>query len=152
VRILITGKNNTITADAMQSAVIPRTPRVTFHAPAAARPVSARLLRADLVIVGGRAANFLPASKAQLGPHLSARAPSFDLIAGQWIVPPPGAMPEAGAAAELRHTQAAHTRPAGSSALSSAGRPLLGAAVEALTVALGLTVFGLIAGVFLVLA
>jgi hypothetical protein len=147
VRILITGKNDNIPADVMQRTADPRTLGVSFP-PAAARPPSATSC-ADLSITGGRAANFLPGREPQLGQRASV-APSFDATAEQWIVPPPGMKPGSGASAEQGHTQAAHKRspvtplPAG----ERAPHPVL----EALTVALGLTVFGLIAGVFWILA
>lgn len=98
-------------------------------------------------------APFLPGRTApQLGPRFDARAPSFDATAEQWIVPPPGMTPGSGAAADLRHSEAAHTRPA-VHPLPTAGRPsIIDAVSEALIVAAGLTVFGLVAGFFLVLA
>jgi hypothetical protein len=93
-----------------------------------------------------------PATRGTLAPSpLGRAAPSFDATAGRWIVSPPGMKPGSGAAADLRHTQAAHKRPSSCSLLDDDGRPLH-PVLEALTVALGLTVFGLIAGVFLVLA
>lgn len=150
MRILITGRNHTIPVDAMQSVADPRTLGVSFP-PAAACPSSARVERADLLLAGGRAASFLPGREPQLAPRFGDGAFHYDATAGRWIVPPPGMKPGAGAAADLRHTQAAHSR--------SSARPLTGAdertphpVVEALTVATGLTVFGLIAGFFLVLA
>lgn len=84
-------------------------------------------------------------------------APLFDATAGRWIIPPPGKTPVAGAAADLRSTQAAHTlsfqpRPRPLADPPRASGHLRHAIVETLTVALGLTVFGLIAGVFLILA
>jgi hypothetical protein len=59
--------------------------------------------------------------------YLPERAPLFDATADRWIAPPSGVKPDAGAAAELRHTQAAQTRPAGPLAPLNrrAGRPLL---------------------------
>lgn len=151
MRILITGRNHTIPADAMQSAVVPATQQVSLPTCAAACPSSARVERADLLLAGGRAASFLPGRKPQLAPRFGDGAFIFDATAGRWIVSPPGTTPGAGAAADLRHTQAAQTRPAKSLAPRPAGRaphPV----VEALTVALGLTVFGLVAGFFLVIA
>lgn len=93
---------------------------------------------------------FLPPRMRGNSASPSGEAPLFDATAEQWIVPPSGMTPDAGAAAELRHTQAAHTR---SSAipLKADERPLH-PIVECLTVALGLTVFGLIAAALLVLA
>lgn len=109
--------------------------------------------RVIIVARNDRFPSFLPGRKPQLGQGLSASAPSFDLTADRWITPPPGTTPGAGAAADLRHTQAAQTRPAKSLAPRPAGRPYLKAAIaECCTTAFGLLVFGLIAWVFLVLA
>jgi hypothetical protein len=98
---------------------------------------------------------FLPGREPQLGRGLNPSAPSFDLTAEQWIVPPSGKQPDAGASAEQGQTQAAQTRPAGPLAPLNrrAGRPHLKAAIaECCTTAFGLLVFGLIAWTFLVLA
>jgi hypothetical protein len=95
----------------------------------------------------------LPATRGNLAPSPPRFGDGvfvFDATAGRWVVPPPGMTPGAGAAADLRHTQAAHTRSSDTPlpAEERAPHPV----VEALTVALGLTVFGLIAGVLMVLA
>jgi hypothetical protein len=96
-----------------------------------------------------------PATRGNLAPSpLGRAAPSFDATASRWIVPPPGMTPGSGAPAEQGHTQAAHKRPP-VTPLPAGGRPprpIVDAISEALTVALGLTVFGLIAGVFWILA
>jgi hypothetical protein len=92
-----------------------------------------------------------PATRGNLAPSpIGKVAPLFDATDDRWIVPPPGMTPGSGAAADLRHTQAAHTRSSDTPlpAEERAPHPV----VEALTVALGLTVFGLIAGVFWILA
>jgi hypothetical protein len=81
----------------------------------------------------------------------SGGAPLFDATDDRWIVPPSTMSVDAGAAADLRHTQAAHKRPSSCPLPDDDGRPLH-PVLEALTVALGLTLFGLIAGVFLLLA
>lgn len=152
MRILITGTNDNIPADAMQRSAVPATQRVTrlMTSPPARQPganPSPAYLAAESK---RRAASFLPGPAPQLGPHFSARALSFDLTAGRWITPPPGMKPVAGAAADLRPTHAAHTR---SSAVPlEADERTPHPVVEMLTVALGLTVFGLIAGFFLVLS
>lgn len=152
MRILITGTNDNIPANAMQRCAVPATLRVTssITSPPARQPganPSPAYLAAESE---RRAAIFLPGPAPQLGPHLSARAFSFDATADRWITPPPGMTPVAGAAADLRPTHAAHKR---SSAVPlEAGERPPHPVVEMLTVALGLTVFGLIAGFFLVLS
>jgi hypothetical protein len=86
-----------------------------------------------------------PATRGNLAPSpLGRAAPSFDATDDRWIVPPPGMKPGSGASAEQGHTQAAHTRSSVNplTAEERAPHPV----VEALTVALGLTVFGLLAG------
>lgn len=95
----------------------------------------------------------LPATRGTLAPSPPRFGDGvfvFDATAGRWIVPPPGMKPGSGASAEQGHTQAAHTRSSVHPlpAEERAPHPV----VEALTVALGLTVFGLIAGVLMVLA
>jgi hypothetical protein len=97
--------------------------------------------------------DFLPAARGNLAPSPPRFGDGvfvFDATAGRWIVKPPGMKPGSGASAEQGHTQAAHTRPAVPRD-PPAGR-VPHPVVEALTVALGLTVFGLIAGVLMVLA
>jgi hypothetical protein len=94
-----------------------------------------------------------PATRGNLAPsppRFGDGAFVFDAIAGRWIVPPSTMSVDAGAAADLRHTQAAHTRSPVTPLLAGERTPH--PVVEALTVALGLTVFGLIAGVLMVLA
>lgn len=83
--------------------------------------------------------------------QLGNAAPLFDATADRWIVPPSTTVVDTGAAAELRHIHnAAHKRPAVVPQTQAAGR--LHAVVEALTVAAGLSVFGAVAFLFLVLA
>ena len=79
------------------------------------------------------------------------QAPQYDATAERWIVSPPGKKPEAGAAAELRHTHTpAHTRPVVVPNPQTTGR--LQAAADVATTLLGMTLFGAIAYVLLVLA
>lgn len=158
MRILITGRNDTFPADAMQRTVDPRTAEGGPLPPPVARPRSATSC-ADLLLPGGRATSFLPGRRApQLGRGLTPSAPSYDLTEGRWITPPPGKKPGAGAAAELRHAQV-HTLCSGSSLeLGRRASPTLlsghlkTAVAECLTTAFGLLVFGLIAWSMLVLA
>lgn len=75
-------------------------------------------------------------------------APLFDATAERWIVQPSGTTPDAVAPADQACPIHPHTSPA---AVPSAAGTFLHAAAEAFTVALGLTVFGLVAGVLLVL-
>jgi hypothetical protein len=72
------------------------------------------------IILTGRNSSFPqflpPRSRGNLArsaPSLVERAPLFDATDDRWIVPPSRMKRDAGAAAELRHTQAAQTRPAG---------------------------------------
>jgi hypothetical protein len=90
-------------------------------------------------------------------PRLSGPAPSFDATAEQWITPPSGMKPDAGAAPELRQ----HSEHALSFRPLKSYRPVavpphatgrLQTLKECLTVAFGLTVFGLAALALLVLA
>lgn len=140
-RIIWIGKNN-------EMAVVPRSASSAGMS-AAARPF--------VLPDRGRAApRFLPPradskTRGNLAiSQLGKSAPLFDATAERWIVPPPGMKPGSGAAADLRHSDETPCleSPAGSLAPSPAGH--LEALAEALTVALGLTVFGLIAGFFLV--
>lgn len=83
-------------------------------------------------------------------------APLFDATEDRWIVPPSTTMVDTGAAAEPRHLvethdEYFHPKPARPAVIQPAAG-LFHAAVEVFTVALGLTVFGLIAGFLLVLA
>lgn len=83
-------------------------------------------------------------------------APLFDATEDRWIVPPSTTMVDTGAAAEPRHLvethdEYFHPKPARPAASPHSAAGLFHAAVEVFTVALGLTVFGLIAGFFLVL-
>lgn len=90
--------------------------------------------------------------------HIGNAAPLFDATHDVWIIPPSGMTPVAGAAADLRHATAQHSSRRGSSLeCDPAASPSLAAGrletvVDVLTTALGLTVFGLIAGFFLVMA
>lgn len=85
-------------------------------------------------------------------------APTYDLTAGRWIVPPPGMTPEAVASAEPMRTQdrtrtklSSLTDPSPvANPTAAAGR--LDAALDFVVTVLGLTVFGLIASFFLVLS
>jgi hypothetical protein len=96
---------------------------------------------------------------ARSAPLLAERASLiYDATAERWMVGPSGTKPDAGAAADLRHRTA---KDAILSATTLANRPAAGPSAaghfrrelaEFLTVALGLTVFGVIAGVLMVLA
>jgi hypothetical protein len=142
-RIIWIGKNN-------EMAVTPRSARGAGVS-AAARPV--------VLPQRGRAAppvlspvrSYLPA-RGNLGGSALRAAPLFDATAERWIVPPSRMTRESGAAAELRHSDETPCleSPAGSLAPSPAGH--LEAISEVLKMVFGLTVFGLIAGFFLVLA
>lgn len=145
-RIIITGKNSEM----------PRRAASNPAREAAARPAS--------LPVGRAASPFLPPrvfdlARGNLARSLSDRAPSFDATHDVWIVPPSGTQPDAVAAAEQRQpTSRTHTSlpsPAPSTPISPGGAGQLDAAItalEAVTVALGLTVFGTLAYVMLVLA
>jgi hypothetical protein len=87
----------------------------------------------------------------------------FDATAGRWIVPPPGMTPGAGGAADPRQypdqtRNGTHVlrfpfsaqRPRPVSPARAVGTP--GLVLEVLKMAVGLTVFGLVAGVFLVMS
>lgn len=146
-RIIITGKNSEM----------PRRAASNPAHEAAARPVK---------LPAGRAASpFLPPRVFDLArgnlarSALSGRAPSFDATAERWIVPPSGMKPDDGAAADLQQpTSKPHTllpSPAPTPPVLPGGAGQLDAALtalEAVTVALGLTVFGTLAYVMLVLA
>lgn len=146
-RIIITGKNSEM----------PRRAASNPAHEAAARPAS--------LPVGRAASPFLPPRVFDLARGNLARsrlgnaAPLFDATAERWIVPPSGTQPDAVAAAEQRQpTSKPHTllpSPAPSTPISPGGAGQLDAAItalEAVTVALGMTVFGTIAYVMLVLA
>lgn len=126
---------------------------------------------ASVVLPANGAAAALPRAvippQARNWVHSAEWAPSYDATAEQWISPPSRMTRDAGAAADLRCAlpteEPTHTpvllKCFGPSASSPAADPqphaaghLLRSAVEVFTVALGLTVFGLIAGFFLVLA
>ena len=90
-------------------------------------------------------------------PALSGGAPLFDATLNVWVITPSTPTVDAGAAADLRHTHdETHTlgfstpKPRPVVSAETTGR--LHAVVEALKMAVGLTVFGLIAGVLLVMA
>ncbi len=84
----------------------------------------------------------MPASKARV----------YDFTAERWLDEPhTGMKPVSRVSGDLRHTHnAAHTRPAAVPNTPAAGRP--SAALEVFTTVLGLTVFGTLAYVLLVLA
>jgi hypothetical protein len=99
-----------------------------------------------------------PATRGTLGQPLTGQPLSFDATAGRWIVPPPGMTPGAGAAAGLRPTPEQTRSFPNSQPLQSPAVPLSAAGhwqeavVDCVTMVLGLVVFGLVAGFFLVLA
>jgi hypothetical protein len=96
--------------------------------------------------------------RGNLAPSNLEGAPSFDLTAEQWIVPPSRMMRDAVAPAGQARPVTTHARSYPSylkpspvvRPLEAAGR--LELVIDVMTVALGLTVFGVIAGVFLLLA
>lgn len=139
-RIIWIGKNN-------EMAVVPRSASSAGMS-AAARPVV--LPRA------GRAAPFSPPARVlpargNLGGSALRAAPLFDATAERWIVPPSTTVVDAVAPADQEHpVRTALPSPAATLSPPAAGR--WEAVTDVLTTALGLTVFGLIAGVFLVLA
>lgn len=154
-RIIWIGKNS-------QMAIAPRS-APSAGAMAAARPV--------VLPDRGRAAPLSShralsgCARGNLARPSTGRAPLFDATAGRWLNTPSAMMADAGAAAELRNTCdedrnhparfAKHNltdkSPAAPPTHTAAGR-LLRHAVEALTVALGLMVFGVVAGFLMVLA
>ena len=140
-RIIWIGKNN-------QMVVAPRS-ALSAGVTAAARPV--------VLPREGRAAPSLqprdPSLRGTLVCLSSGQAPLFDATAERWIVPPSTVTVDAGAAADLQHSDETWfpTLPSPAAGPSVAGR-FWAEVGEFLTVALGLTVFGVIAGVFLVLA
>ena len=165
-RVIWIGKNNEMASASSRSTacVAPAARPVVLQprgraAPIAAAPNCHRMVRVLHAREDRAAANhFLyPRASSSLTRgtlarfHLGNAAPLFDATAERWIVPPSSVTEETGAAAELRHTHyAAHESPAAVPELQVAGR--LGAVVEALTVAAGLSVFGAMAFLFLVLA
>ena len=150
-RIIWIGKNS-------QMAVTPRSAS-SAGATAAARP--------SLLPDDGRAApslqprNSSPRRGNLARSHIGNAAPLFDATAERWIVPPSTIMVDAVDAADQRQPQKRKalqssrlkfiTQPSPAVSPKSAGR-LLAQALEVFTVALGLAVFGAIAGVFLVMA
>jgi hypothetical protein len=87
-------------------------------------------------------------------PRLSGPAPTFDATAEQWVNPPSGMTPDAGAAADLRrHSE--HTLsfpPLKTRRLVAGPSATRHSALDAFTVVLGIIVFGAIAYALLVLA
>lgn len=146
-RIIWIFKNNE------QSAVAPRS-ALSAGAAHAARP---------LLLDAGRAAHALspparlplPARGNLALSRFGKRAPLFDATAERWIVPPSTVMVDAVAPAEqedcsMSVTPRSLTLPSPAAVPPAAGR--WEAVTDVLTTALGLTVFGLIAGFFLVLS
>ena len=141
-RIIWIGRNS-------QMAVTPRSAS-SAGATAAARP--------SLLPDDGRAAPSLQPRNSSprrgtLGGSALRAAPLFDATRDVWIVPPSRMTRDAVAPADQEHSD--ETRfpnlPSPAGVPSPAGR-FWAEAVEVFTVAFGLTVFGLIAGVFLVMA
>ena len=102
----------------------------------------------------GRAAPSLPParllpSRGNWRSSLAEGAPLFDATADKWIVPPSGMTPDAVAPADQGHSIHVSTLPSPAGDPPPAGR--LEVVMDVVTTALGLTVFGLIAGVFLVM-
>lgn len=80
-------------------------------------------------------------------------APQYDATAGRWIVPPSSMTEDAVAPADQGSTKFVHSSLKLVSPVASnpAGETFREKVLEVFTVALGLTVFGLIAGFFLVM-
>jgi hypothetical protein len=91
-------------------------------------------------------------ARGNLGGSALRAAPLFDATAERWVVPPSTIMVDAGAA-DLRVTPISthDTLPSPAAVPSAAGR-FLREAVEVVSFAAGMTVFGLVAAVFLVMA
>ena len=137
-RIIWIGKNS-------QMAVAPRSATSAGVTPAARLVV---LPRGRAALPSLPPARLLP-SRGNWRSSPAEGAPLFDATADKWIVPPSGMTPDAGASADPGHTSVS-TLPSPAGDPPPAGR--LEVVMDVVTTALGLTVFGLIAGFFLVMA
>lgn len=99
-------------------------------------------------------AGVMAAARPVVLPRAGRAAPHYDATAERWIVPPSGMTPDAVAPADQGSTLFVHSslKLVSPVANKPAGETFREAIVEVFTVALGLTVFGLIAGVVLILA